>query len=302
MKPLLIDLASAPGLAGTLCAEHRFEAAAIERRGFPDGESYIRLTTDVRGRHVVLLCTLDRPDDKALPLIFAAEAARSQGALSVGLAAPYLAYMRQDRAFRPGEAVTSISFARLLSRTFDWLATVDPHLHRIAKLESIYAIPAATASAAEPLAAWVGGHVERPFLIGPDRESAQWVGSIAGLVGCGWTVFDKARSGDFEVDLTGGPAAVPAGAQPVLIDDIASSARTMIAAVESLRGRGAPAPTCLVVHALFAGDAYERLLAVGVARIVSTNSVEHPTNAINIAQPLGSAMTECLRHIQEGSA
>jgi ribose-phosphate pyrophosphokinase len=297
MIPLLIDIASARGLAETLCAEHRFEAAPIERRQFPDGESYVRLDARVAGRHVVMLCTLDRPDDKALPLIFAAEAARAQGALSVGLAAPYLAYMRQDRAFRAGEAVTSRSFAALLSRTFDWLATVDPHLHRLAGLDSVYSIPAVAATARGPIADWIARHAERPFLIGPDRESAQWVGHIAGLVESSWAVFDKVRSGDLEVALSGGPQAVPAGAQPVLVDDIASSARTMIAAVESLRRMGAPVPICLVVHAVFAGDAHERLLAAGPARIVSTNTVDHPTNEIDIAPPLVDAITECLRQM-----
>lgn len=298
MKPLLIDLASSPGLADRLCREQGFDTASIERRQFPDGESYVRLGTPVIGRHVALLCTLDRPDDKALPLLFAAEAARTQGALSVGLAAPYLAYMRQDRAFHTGEAVTSLSFAGLLSRAFDWLVTIDPHLHRIPALDSIFTVPAVAASAAEPLADWIGGHVERPFLIGPDAESAQWVRSIASVVRCDWTVFDKARTSDFEVDLSGGPAAMPANVQPVLVDDIASSARTMIAAVESLSRKGAPAAFCVIVHAIFAGDAYARLLAAGPARVVSTNSVEHPTNAIDIAEPLGHAVAERLQHME----
>jgi ribose-phosphate pyrophosphokinase len=298
MIPLLIEIASAPGLAERLCAEQRFEAAPIERRQFPDGESYVRLAAPVVGRHVVMLCTLDRPDGKALPLIFTAEAARAQGALSVGLAAPYLAYMRQDRAFRRGEAVTSRSFAALLSRTFDWLATVDPHLHRLAGLDSLYGIPTVAATAAGPLADWIARHTERPFLIGPDRESAQWVEPVADLAGSGWAVFDKVRDGDLEVSLSGGPEGMPAGAQPVLIDDIASSARTMIAAVESLHRMGARPPICLIVHAVFAGDAHERLVAAGPARIVSTNTVGHPTNEIDIAPPLVDAISECLRRVE----
>ena len=65
-----------------------------------------------------------------LPLIFAAATARELAAAKIGLVAPYLAYMRQDRRFNPGEAVTSRQVAGLLSSAFDWLVTVDPHLHR----------------------------------------------------------------------------------------------------------------------------------------------------------------------------
>ena len=137
MKPLLFDLGAAGGLADQICASLSIDKGEIELRRFPDGESYVRLASDVAGRDVLMLCSLDLPDEKILPLLFAAAAAREQGAGRVGLIAPYLAYMRQDRSFRPGEAVTSSAFARILSTAFDWLATVDPHLHRHPSLETI---------------------------------------------------------------------------------------------------------------------------------------------------------------------
>jgi ribose-phosphate pyrophosphokinase len=108
---------------------------------FPDGESYLRLQTDVSNKHVAILCTLDRPDGKFLPMAYAAATARELGATRVGLVAPYLAYMRQDRRFKNGEAVTSTYFARMVSASFDWLVTVAPHLHRHASLDEIYGIP-----------------------------------------------------------------------------------------------------------------------------------------------------------------
>ena len=137
MIPLLFSLSAAEGLAERLCAGHGLDPGALSRRQFPDGETYLQLATPVAGRDVILLCTLDRPDGKALPLLFAVAAAREQGARSVGLVAPYLAYMRQDKAFHPGEAVTSATFARLLSEALDWLITLDPHLHRYPDLGSV---------------------------------------------------------------------------------------------------------------------------------------------------------------------
>ena len=302
MKPILFSLHAAPGLAERLCREQRLEAGEIERRRFPDGESYVRLLTPVDGRDVVLLSSLDRPDEKTLPLLFAADAARRQGARSIGNAAPYLAYMRQDKAFRPGEAVTSLTYARLLSDHCDWLVTVDPHLHRYPSLADIYSVPAIAASAVAPIAEWIGANVEGPLLIGPDEESAQWVGRIAHLANAPSAVFRKKRSGDLEVSIAGTQLSAPDRATPVIIDDIASSARTMVEAVRALRDGGRPAPFCVAVHAIFAGDAFERLVAAGPAGIVSTNSVAHPSNPIDSAGPLGKALEQALAARSAASA
>jgi ribose-phosphate pyrophosphokinase len=83
-----------------------------------------------------------------LPLLFAADTARDLGARRIGLVAPYLAYMRQDIRFHAGEAVTSRTFAAILSRHLDWLVTVDPHLHRYHELSEIYRIPTQVVHAA----------------------------------------------------------------------------------------------------------------------------------------------------------
>ena len=293
MRPLLFSLSAAAGLAERLCAQQALDQGELSRREFPDGETYLRLVTPVDGRDVVFLCTLDRPDAKALPLLFAAAAARRQGARSVGLVAPYLAYMRQDRAFQPGEAVTSATFAQLLSEAFDWLVTLDPHLHRYPTLGSIYSVPALVATAAVPIASWLRSQVDRPVLFGPDEESAQWVGYVAALANAPSTVFRKTRRGDLEVSISAGEIAV-GDATPVILDDIASSARTMIEAVRKLRQGGGPPPVCIAVHPIFAGDAYQQLIAAGPARIVSTNSVAHETNAIDIAAELGARLQDAL--------
>lgn len=294
MNSLLFALDAPQELAGSLLRHAGFDNGEIERRQFPDGESYVRLLTPVEGRDVVLLCSLDRPDTKTVPLLFAADAARTQGARSVGLAAPYLAYMRQDKAFRPGEAVTSVTYSRLLSSQFDWLVTVDPHLHRYPRLDSIYSIPAIAASAVAPIAEWIARNVERPFLIGPDIESEQWVEEIARLAAAPFTVFHKTRTGDREVSIEGTKAPISAGATPVIVDDIASSARTMIEAVRLLKANGVQAPLCIAVHALFAGDAFPKLLKAGPAGVVSTNTVAHETNAIDVSAVIAEAVRRAL--------
>ena len=290
MNPLLFELSAAPGLAARLCELVGAQVGELDRRQFPDGESYVRLATPVEGRNVILLCTLDHPDPKLAPLLFAAAAGREQGALNVGLVAPYLAYMRQDRGFHPGEAVTSKEFARVLSEQFDWLVTIDPHLHRYPGLDAIYSIPAVAATAMGAIADWVSKNVDQPIIIGPDEESRQWVDRIASLAGAPMSVLRKQRSGDYSVNIDGQSLEHIGRGTPVLVDDIASSARTLIEAVHLIAQHGTEPPVCAVVHAILAGDSYQQLLNSGVARVVSTNAVSHESNAIDISTPLAEAV------------
>lgn len=294
MRPLLLTLSGAPDLTERLVADYDLERGTFETRKFPDGETYLRLVTPVDNRDVVLLCGLDRPDEKVLALLFAADTARVEGARSVGLVAPYLGYMRQDKAFQPGEAITSLTFARLLSDALDWLITVDPHLHRHPSLDAIYSIPGFAASAAAPVADWVRVQVENPVLIGPDEESEQWVSHIAGLAGARATVLRKTRRGDFDVSIAGEALNLPPDSTPVIIDDIASSARTMIETVRLVQTLGHRAPVCIAVHPIFAGDAFDRLRARGPAAIVSSNTIAHPSNAIDVSGQIGAVLEQAI--------
>jgi ribose-phosphate pyrophosphokinase len=264
---------------------------AVEVHRFPDGEARVRLTGTVGSEDVVLVAGLDRPDEKMLPLLFAAATARDLGAASVGLVVPYLPYLRQDRRFHAGEGVSARYFAGLLSRAVDWLVTVDPHLHRIATLEELFGIAAEAAHAAPLLAEWIRRHVEAPLVLGPDAESVQWVASIARLVDAPHAVFGKRRVGDRRVEIVLPDLAAHAGRRPVLVDDIISSGGTMAAAVRALRAGGWPAPDCLAVHAVFAEGAQGALRDAGAAAVVTCNTIPHPSNAIGVEGLLAEAVS-----------
>lgn len=294
MTPVVFTHTARDALARAIATTIGAELGALALHRFPDGESYVRLDTAVAGRDVVFVASLDHPDRKTLPLVFAADAARSLGAERIGIVAPYLPYMRQDTRFKPGEALTSTTYARLLSSCFDWLATVDPHLHRHHDLGEIYAIPACVVAAATSIAGWLRAHLREPLLIGPDEESRQWVQEIGALAGAPIEVLQKVRRGDLDVEV-----GVPhldrwRERTPVLIDDIIASARTMTKAVEHLRAAGAPPPVCIGVHAIFAGDALATLQATAPALIVTCNTVAHPTNAIDLDRPIAEAVREHL--------
>jgi ribose-phosphate pyrophosphokinase len=291
MTPLL--LFAMPGneaMTRALAQRLDGEVGQLEMRAFPDGETHLRFLADPSGRALALVCTLDRPDQKILPLLFAAATAHELGAASIGLVAPYLAYMRQDQRFKPGEAVTSRAFARLLSDAFDWLATVDPHLHRYNSLREIYTIPTRAAHAAPLISLWIRTKIERPLIVGPDRESEQWVSAVAKDAGAPYAVLEKVRRGDREVEISGRLGDL-AGRTPVLVDDIISSGRTMIEAVRLIVGRGAAGPVCVAVHGVFA-DNSDALLAQAGARVVTSNSVPHATNEIDVGEIVAEAISE----------
>jgi len=291
--PLFIALPGNEAMAQSVAGLAGGETGLLETRAFPDGETYLRFAGDIAGRDVALVCTLARPNEKIPPLLFAAAATRDLGARRIGLVAPYLCYMRQDARFHPGEAVTSRHFAALVSGAFDWLATVDPHLHRYRALDEIYAIPAQALHAGPALARWIAANVERPFLVGPDVESAQWVEAVAKFCGAPFATLRKRRLGDRAVEID--PAGIAFGdATPVLLDDIISSGRTILAALAALAPQMRRPPVVVAVHGVFADGADREIVAAG-ARLAVTNSVPGAASLIDIAQLLAPAVAGLVR-------
>ena len=289
MNTVLLPLADDLPMATALAARLGARVGVLRWTRFPDAESLISIDPDIGGADVVLVASLNQPDRKALPLRFAADTARAVGARSVGLVAAYLAYMRQDRPFHPGEAVSARAFARFLDESVDWLITVDPHLHRIQRLDSVFRIPADCVSAAPWLARWIRERVERPMLIGPDQESAQWVERIAAEAGAPYQLLSKIRHSAAEVEVSPPDVGRLRDRTPVLVDDIVSTGGTLRTVLGQLRGRCEPA-VCVVIHPLFVGDAFESLYRAGARLVASTDCVPHASNAIRLDEPIAAAI------------
>ncbi len=180
------------------------------------------------------------------------------------------------------------------------LQTVDPHLHRRRSLAEIYTIPTEVVHAAPLLTAWIRAQVAKPLVVGPDAESEQWVREVAEAVPCPYVVLDKVRHGDRNVVVSVVPEIRRwADRTPVLVDDIISSAATMSTTVRQWIEAGLTAPVCLGVHGVFAAHAYETLQAAGPARIVTTNSIPHASNDIDISPALVEPVRRMLGRANE---
>lgn len=289
---VLLSLGPGDAMFDRLVAELGARRGQVETRTFPDGESYVRLLTEVSGADVAILCSLVHPNDRVVELLLLSQTAKELGATRVGLVAPYLAYMRQDKRFRSGEAVSARIFAGLISRYFDWLVTLDPHLHRYAALSEIYSIPTRVAHAASAVSDWIATAVEAPVLIGPDSESEQWVAEVAAGAKAPFFVLAKKRAGDRAVSVRLTGLERWPGGTPVVVDDIVSSGQTMIETVRVIRSLAKTPPVCVAVHALFNAGTEAELERLG-SKVVSTNTVRHPTNAIDVSE----AISGCVRDL-----
>jgi len=277
-----------------------FAHGDLSIKHFPDGESLVTLQTDVKDKDVILVCGLDDADRKIMPLLLFAKTARELGAKSIGLVTPYLGYMRQDKRFHPGQSLSSKIFAKFLSSLFDWLITLDPHLHRHKSLDEIFTIPTTTLHASALLAPWIKQHVKKPLIIGPDEESKQWVQEVAKQADAPFVVLNKIRHGDKDVEITVPDIEAYQDHTPVLVDDIISTAQTMIETIKHLHKVNnsqikTKPPVCVGIHAVFAHDAYAELKKSGVAEIVTTNTILHETNKIDVAPLFAQALEKSNR-------
>lgn len=263
--------------------------ALIEVHRFPDGESKVTLPAGLP--EALCICrSLDHPNDKLVELLLSVITARQQGVKRVTLVAPYLCYMRQDIAFRPGEVVSQQVIGRFLASLFERVVTVDPHLHRIERLsQALPGIEAIALQSAALMADFIATHARHPLLLGPDEESAQWVRAIAAPLGLDYAIARKERLGDRQVTIKL-PAHDYQRHEVILVDDMISTGRTLINVARQLRQQGAETIHCLVTHALFADEVTQALHAAGIDQIWSCDSITHPSNAIALAPLLASAL------------
>lgn len=286
MKPILFELEADLPLFEPLMFALNAETGALEQRRFPDGETYLRIATEVAARPCVILANLAEPDPAFLPLAFLAGTLKELGATTVGLVAPYLSYMRQDYRFRAGEAVTSRLFARLLSEQVDWLVTVDPHLHRYHNLEQIYSIPATSVQGAPALARWLAQDSKPLLLVGPDSESEQWVEAIARSIKQPFVVGFKERRGDRDVNVVLPDLSAYRGRRAVIVDDVISSGQTILKCLSALKAEGFEQVDCVAVHGVFADGIDKTLRDSGIRTLSTSNSIPHNSNAVDLSELL----------------
>jgi len=265
----------------------------VHSRKFPDEEILLSIPPALP-EHVVMFRSLHQPNDKIIEILLAAKTARKHNAKRITLIAPYLCYMRQDIENKPGEAISQQIIGELFANTFDDVITVDSHLHRIDHLDQ--AIPIENAiniMATDPMSDFLEKQCPNTIIFGPDGESEQWVSEIAENIGGEFAVAQKVRRGDKSVKIE-----IPDkdfnGKDITIVDDMASTGRTIALATQLLKQAGAKSVNALVTHALFMGDAKNHMIKNGVENIWSTDTISDPSNKIQLHKLLADSFKTIL--------
>jgi ribose-phosphate pyrophosphokinase len=270
------------------------EAHPVDHRLFPDGESYIRLTADVKGETVVLVqTTAPDPDRKLMQLLVMARTAKDFGASRIVACVPYLAYMRQDKRFLAAEALSfDVVLGLLEDSGVDDLLVVDLHSEEsLRMIQPRHRIRVHTLSAIPVIAQYLKEHgYEGAYSLSPDVGRKDIVEAASRVMGGGFAFFEKLRdrrTGETvmkvkDVDVKGRKA--------VVFDDIISSGGTMAKAIQGLKAQGAAGVAAACTHALFMDGAEERLREAGADIILATDTVESAYSVVSVAELLAEQL------------
>ena len=284
--PDIVACSNSQGLAARIARLLGSRLILVERKVFPDGELYVRLLGEPGNEAIVVQSLSPRPNDALVELILVTHTLRDLGASRITAIIPYMAYMRQDSRFKPGEAVSAEIIGSLIkSLEFRKVVTVDMHLHRIEDPSRILGPETFNLSASGLLADYIAGKygLKRPLIIGPDEEAEQWARLAAEALGSEYTVFEKERLGPEEVVLKPRGLSGLEGRDVIVVDDIISTGGTMANAVAEAYRHGARRVFAAATHAVLAPGALGKIYAAGAVDIVSTDTVEAPTSRVTVA-------------------
>lgn len=266
MPPVVVAGSASKPFAEALARELGATLAASEMKRFPDGEGYVRLLADVKGRDVVVVQST-APDPNLVELLLWLDAAHEAGARRVTAVVPYFGYARQDRVFHPGEAVSSRAAGRALAAACDRLVTVDPHKADIlqfmgGKATAVSAVPQLAAA----LKAWGVDAV-----LAPDKGALDRAALAGQLLGVPVDHLEKTRLSATEVRMA--PKSLDVrGKRVAIVDDLIASGGTMVQAAKQLKANGATAVYAACTHGLFTGNALPNILAGGIDRVLCTDT------------------------------
>lgn len=258
-----------PDLARAIAHVAGLSLGAVTISAFADGETRVRIEEDVAGRDVILVQPTSPPvNDRLMTLALLADAARAAGAAHVTALMPYFGYARQDVRKHPGEPRSAQLAARILACAgIGRVVTLE--LHSPA-LENAFPMPVTQLAADELLLPRLAE--QRFTIVSPDAGGLKRAQRYARELAAPLATVTKVRPAD---DVAA-PVAVLGDVRDkacVIVDDLASTGRTVAAAARALAAAGAAEVHACFVHAVMAEGALARMRNAGIGRIVTTDSV-----------------------------
>jgi len=254
---------------------------------FPDSEFHLALRKNPKNQTVVIISSIaHEPDKKLIETILAGGIARDYGAKKVILIATYMPYLRQDKHFEKYDSFSSKYIMALLSN-FDKIIAVDPHLHRIKKMQK-FSRKASSITTNGLIANYIKKRFKQDFtIVGPDEESAQWSQKIADLLGKKVVILHKTRISGKKIKQQELKSKDFAN-NVILIDDIISTGKTLVGALQMAKKQGAKKLVCIGIHGMLVNNA-DKLIRKH-AELITTNTIPNKYAKIDISQAIIDAI------------
>ncbi len=243
-------------------------------RDFADGEIFVRIDRNARGRDVFIIQPTTSPGDNILELLLLIDAAKRASADRVTAVIPYFGYGRQDRKDQPRVAIGAKLMANLIvAAGADRVVGIDFHQHQI---QAFFDIPVDHLYAAPVLVRYFRDKgLEDLVVVAPDVGAAKMARGYARRLKARFAIIDKRRPGPNLAEVVNVVGEVE-GKNCLLVDDMVDTGGTLANAVLALCDRGAKAVYAAISHALLSGSAVERLSGVPLEELVVTNSIHVP--------------------------
>jgi ribose-phosphate pyrophosphokinase len=241
---------------------------------FADGEIFVRIDRNARGRDVFIIQPTVAPAENILELLLLIDASKRASAARTTAVVPYFGYGRQDRKDQPRVAIGAKLMANLMvTAGADRVLSIDFHQHQIqgffdVPVDHLYAAPVLTKY-------FLDKALEDMVVVAPDVGSAKMARGFAKRLGATFAIIDKRRTGPNQSELLTVVGEVE-GKNCLITDDMVDTAGTMASAVHALKDRGARAVYAAATHALLSGKARERLESAPLEELVVTNTIQIP--------------------------
>jgi ribose-phosphate pyrophosphokinase len=302
MDPCVISGQANAALGGAIARELGLGLCPSTVERFPDGEMRVEIGASIRGRDVYVVQPIAPPvSDSLIELLFLGDAAWRAGAVRTIALVPYFGYARADRRTREGQPLASALVGELLGRArFERVVAVDLHAPAI---EGSIPMPVDHLSAMPVLIeAMTAKLPDNAIIVAPDLGAVKRANVIARRLGLPVAIVHKHRQSGTEVSVHAVVGDVRDHA-PVIVDDMISTGGTIIAAAEALRSHGArPELVIAATHGLFVGTALDRLSKLKPARIIATDSVALPENALIQEASIAPLLAETIRRLDARSS
>ena len=270
---LLAGSANRP-LAEEIAVELKQPLCQVTTRRFADGELFVKIDENVRGRDVYIIQPTNTPAENLMELLLLIDAAHRASAARVTAVIPYFGYSRQDRKDQPRVAISAKLMANLVTRAgADRVLAMDLHAHQ---LQGFFDIPVDHLYAAPVLTAhYRMKRLHDPVVVAPDVGSAKMARGFAKRLNAALAIIDKRRPSANIAEVVNVVGDVE-GKDCLIPDDLIDTAGTVTEAAKALKRLGAQRIFVCATHALLSGPAVERLSQAPIEEIAVTNTIALP--------------------------